>query len=52
MRDIAAAFEAEGAEAAPEEPVELPDPPLSDPPLDGEDVSEPPIEGGTREENS
>jgi segregation and condensation protein B len=52
MRDIAAGFEAEGAEAAPEEPVELPDPPPSDPPLDGEDVPEPPIEGGTGEGNS
>jgi len=52
MRDIAAGFEAEGAEAAPEERVELPDPPASDPPLDGEDAPEPPIEGGTGEGNS
>ena len=52
MRDIAAAFEAEGAEATPEEPVEMPEPPAVDPPLAEDEIPEPPIDGGTREENS
>jgi segregation and condensation protein B len=66
MRDIAAAFEAEGAEAGAEVPGEQldspPDLPLSDLapsdrsaselPLDTEDVPEPPVEGGTGEGNS